>query len=57
MTVTKKLHPIVKKKRFWIAAASVAASGLSAIGYAVAGDWSAFFKAAAGAAAVAVGAQ
>lgn len=57
MSVTKKLPPIVKKKRFWIAAASVAASGLSAVGYAVAGDWSAFFKAAAGAAAVAVGAQ
>ena len=52
-----KAPTIIKKKRFWVAAASVAASGLSAVGYAVSGDWSAFFKAAAGAAAVAVGAQ
>ena len=52
-----KTPPIVKKKRFWITAATVAASGLSAVGYAVAGDWSAFFKAAAATAGAAVGAQ
>lgn len=52
-----KTPPIMKKKRFWVSAAAVAASGLSAVGYAVAGDWSAFFKAAATAAGAAVGAQ
>lgn len=52
-----KTPPMMKKKRFWVSAAAVAASGLSAIGYAVAGDWSAFFKAAAAAAGSAVGAQ
>ena len=49
--------PIYKKSKFWVSAAAVAASGLSAVGYAVSGDWAAFFKAAAGAAAAAVGAQ
>lgn len=49
--------PNFKKPKFWVSSAAVAASGLSAIGYAVSGDWAAFFKAAAAAAGAAVGAQ
>lgn len=50
-------RPIYKRTRFWVTVGSAASGAAAVISYAVAGDWSAVFRALAAGIAATVGAQ